>query len=263
MTFASAAGALAAPAWRGTTTVQPGRLVFTGRAGSTGAHAHAAVQILLVTGGRVELSDAHGTRRPASAAIIPTRARHALHAEAAATATMIYLDPAGAAATALAARLVEDGRDRVEAWIAAADTVLPPIATAVTPTERLDAWATATTTTAPAAVRHPVLQAAVELMPQLLAGPVRLTQLAAGVGLSASRLGHLFTAELGLPFPAYLRWARLRRAVELAGQGASLTQAAHGAGFADSSHLTRVSREMFGLAPSQLLHAIGPTAEAA
>ncbi|MEU0566047.1 hypothetical protein ABZ297_11720 [Nonomuraea sp. NPDC005983] len=60
------------------TTLHPGRPAFTGTAGSTAAHAHAAVQILFVTGGRAELSDAHGTRRPAHAAIIPTRVIGAL-----------------------------------------------------------------------------------------------------------------------------------------------------------------------------------------
>ncbi|MBT2511369.1 helix-turn-helix transcriptional regulator [Streptomyces sp. ISL-98] len=108
----------------------------------------------------------------------------------------------------------------------------------------------------PARGGHPALQHALQALPQLLHGPVRLTDLADAAGISASRLGHLFAAELALPFPAYLRWARLRRAIELAAGGAGLTRAAHAAGFADSSHLTRVTREMFGLAPSHLLAAL-------
>ncbi|MFD1931247.1 helix-turn-helix transcriptional regulator [Nonomuraea mangrovi] len=246
----------AAPGWQGTTTLRPGRLTFTGAAGSTGAHAHAAVQILLVHSAQVELSDARGSRCPVQAAIIPTRARHALHAHPGATATMIYLDPAGAAARHLTTQLDGGDHDRVEGWVAAARSALPSTALTEqgsgTLAALLDGWAV------PAPARHPVLQAAADLVPQLLVGPVRLTALADAVGLSASRLGHLFTAELGLPFPAYLRWARLRRAAELAQRGASLTQAAHCAGFADSSHLTRTCREMFGLAPSRLLHAIRP-----
>jgi len=235
--------------WRGTTSLEAGRLVFTGAVAGTDTHAHAAVQILLVTSGRVELTDAHGTRQPVRAAIIPSRARHAVRGGPDATATMIYLDPAHATAHHLTTALNRGGHDRVEEWAAAADALLPPPAA---PATLLDRWS------APPTARHPVLQAAAALLPDLLEGPVRLTDLAAAVGLSASRLGHLLAAELALPFPAYLRWARLRKAVELARDGATLTEAAHGAGFADSSHLTRVCREMFGLAPSHLLPVIRP-----
>ena len=39
-------------------------------------------------------------------------------------------------------------------------------------------------------------------------------------------------------------------ALEMASSGLSLTEAAHAAAFSDSSHLTRVFRETFGLKPS-------------
>ncbi|NUU23751.1 MAG: helix-turn-helix transcriptional regulator, partial [Streptomycetaceae bacterium] len=107
----------------------------------------------------------------------------------------------------------------------------------------------------PPSVRHPALSAALARLPDALAagGPVRITELAAHAGVSASRLGHLFAAQLGLPFPAWVRWARLRAAMDAARGGANLTEAAHAAGFADSSHLTRTFRAMFGVTPSQAL----------
>ncbi|WP_051835953.1 AraC family transcriptional regulator [Streptomyces sp. NRRL WC-3549] len=245
--------------WRGTTLLQPGRLAFTGSAGATDAHAHAAVQVLVVTHGVVELTDPHQVRRPVQAAIIPTRVRHALHAGPGARATMLYLDPAGSAGRRLTAHLTGPYHDRLEQWAAAARALLPPAGLraadppgdpARDPATLVRGWST------PARGGHPALQHAVRMLPQLLHGPVRLTDLAGRAGISASRLGYLFNAELALPFPACLRWARLRRAIELAAAGAGLTQAVHGAGFADSSHLTRVTREMFGLPPSQLLTAL-------
>jgi len=42
------------------------------------------------------------------------------------------------------------------------------------------------------------------------------------------------------------------RARTLLGQGASLTEAAHGAGFSDSPHLSRTFRRMFGIAADSL-----------
>ncbi|WP_234018255.1 AraC family transcriptional regulator [Streptomyces sp. ATexAB-D23] len=245
--------------WHGTTLLQPGWLAFTGAAGTTDSHAHAAVQVLIVTDGVVELTDPHQVRRPVQAAIIPTRVRHALHAGPSARATMLYLDPSSSAGRRLTAHLTGPHHDRVEQWEAAARALLPPAGLRATdptgdpardPATLVRGWST------PSRGGHPALQHAVQALPQLLHGPVRLTGLAGTAGISASRLGHLFTTELALPFPAYLRWARLRRAIELAADGASLTQAAHGAGFVDSSHLTRVTREMFGLAPSQLLAAL-------
>ena len=82
--------------------------------------------------------------------------------------------------------------------------------------------------------------------------PVSLADAAAHVGLSSGRARHLFVEETGLPFRTYLLWLRLMRAVELFSAGASLTDAAHGAGFSDSSHLSRTFRRMFGIAADSL-----------
>jgi len=77
---------------------------------------------------------------------------------------------------------------------------------------------------------------------------VSLSAAAAFLGLSPGRARHLFVEQTGLPFRTYLLWLRLLRAVEIYAGGASLTEAAHGAGFADSAHLSRTFRRMFGVA---------------
>ncbi|MGV9823861.1 helix-turn-helix transcriptional regulator [Nocardia xishanensis] len=101
-------------------------------------------------------------------------------------------------------------------------------------------------------VRHPAVAEVLRLLPERIsAGPVRLAELARAVHLSESRLAHVFSAELGLPFRPYLRWLRMQRAAELLAAGHSLTEVAHQAGFADSAHLTRVCRSMFGAPPSE------------
>jgi AraC-like DNA-binding protein len=82
--------------------------------------------------------------------------------------------------------------------------------------------------------------------------PVSLADAAAHVGLSNGRARHLFVEQTGLPFRTYLLWLRLTRAVELVSLGSSLTEAAHGAGFSDSSHLSRTFRRMFGIAADSL-----------
>ncbi|BBY63330.1 hypothetical protein MHEL_15730 [Mycolicibacterium helvum] len=98
---------------------------------------------------------------------------------------------------------------------------------------------------------HPSVRAAVELISQRLPEPVTLGDVAVGVALSPSRLSRLFRDHVGQSFPTYVRWARLRLAIDALRSGASLTDAAHAAGFTDSAHANRVCHEMFGLSPSQ------------
>lgn len=85
-----------------------------------------------------------------------------------------------------------------------------------------------------------------------LDSPISLADAAKHVGLSTGRASHLFVDETGLPFRTYLLWLRLNRAVELYSGGSSLTEAAHGGGFSDSSHFSRTFRRMFGLAADSL-----------
>jgi AraC-like DNA-binding protein len=88
----------------------------------------------------------------------------------------------------------------------------------------------------------------------------RLTSLAARAGLSPSRFLHLFKAETGVPLRRYRIWNRMRAAVRASGDGASLTEAAHAAGFASSAHFASAFRDMFGMIPSDLVKALGPGA---
>jgi AraC family transcriptional regulator len=86
-----------------------------------------------------------------------------------------------------------------------------------------------------------------------LGGKMKLSDAAAAAHLSPSRFRHLFTAQTGTVFRAYVLWLRLNLAIRTAMEGHSWTVAAHEAGFADSAHLTRTFRRMFGIAPAMLV----------
>ncbi|MGP4104972.1 AraC family transcriptional regulator [Nonomuraea sp. KM90] len=249
--------------WAGAATAIPGLLAFTGAIGSAEPHAHAAVQVLLVLDGAVVLSDRRGHQRRAQAAIIPAGIRHELRAAPGAHGLLAYLDPYSPAGRAATARVAASGDpDDVSTWRAAArppasaaePTALPQAAhlSAVLCSPRPSAGPSAGQGGFPAALSH-----ALEAIPQLIDGPLLLGELATRVGVSASRLGHLFAEHLHLPYPAWRRWARLLHAIEAVRGGATLTEAAHAAGFADSAHLTRTCRAMFGITPSQALVAAG------
>jgi AraC-like DNA-binding protein len=82
---------------------------------------------------------------------------------------------------------------------------------------------------------------------------VSLKDAANVANLSPSRFRHLFVAQTGVSFRAYLLWARVATAVGAAMGGQSWTAAAQEAGFADSAHLSRTCRRMFGIAPATLI----------
>jgi AraC-like DNA-binding protein len=86
-----------------------------------------------------------------------------------------------------------------------------------------------------------------------LDSPVSLKDAADIANLSPSRFRHLFVAQTGVSFRAYLLWARVETAVGAAMSGQSWTAAAQEAGFADSAHLSRTCRRMFGFAPATLI----------
>ena len=84
-------------------------------------------------------------------------------------------------------------------------------------------------------------------------GEASLDVLAEAVGLSPSRLMHVFTESIGIPLRPYLSWLRLQRAAAAIVSGrASLTEAAYEAGFSDAAHMSRSFKRALGVAPSAL-----------
>ncbi|UVS80414.1 helix-turn-helix transcriptional regulator [Actinokineospora sp. UTMC 2448] len=291
--------------WRGTATLRPGRLTYTGLIGAAHRHRHAAVQVVQGLGGPLTVRDESGAGVRVRAAIIPSGAVHEIAGSS--DGVLTWVDAESTLGRALTRRVRDTGlpHTSAEAWAAALAKGADGPAEAWTALERVDSpadtraaaervddsvearaavsdptatWAAAKrmddSVEARAAVGDPVdtwaavmsvgdpgevgpvspvLRDALAVVPALLDGPVRLDDVAAAVGISGSRLGHLFSERIGLPFRAYVRWARLRRAIEHARLGGTITEAAHAAGFADGAHLTRVCREMFGLAPSHLV----------
>jgi AraC-like DNA-binding protein len=79
-----------------------------------------------------------------------------------------------------------------------------------------------------------------------------LQNLAKIAGLSTSRFVHVFTESVGVPLRPYILWLRLQCACGELMRGASVTEAAHSAGFSDAAHMTRTFRRMLGTRPSEL-----------
>ncbi|MBX9962514.1 MAG: AraC family transcriptional regulator [Burkholderiales bacterium] len=97
------------------------------------------------------------------------------------------------------------------------------------------------------------VSAAIDFLSSQRGSAVTLAQVAEAVHLSPSRLRHVLVEETGTTFRGLVLWLRIFRALEVITEGRSWTEAAHKAGFADSAHLSRTFRRMFGVSPATLL----------
>jgi AraC-like DNA-binding protein len=91
---------------------------------------------------------------------------------------------------------------------------------------------------------------------EIAAAPVgagsRTTAIAKDVGLSPSRLRHLFGDQVGVPIRRYRAWKRLRNAIQIALQEPNLLKLAMAAGYADASHMCHSMKLFFGEQPSNV-----------
>lgn len=100
----------------------------------------------------------------------------------------------------------------------------------------------------------PAFDRATDAIASSLHTNLAITELAADARLSPSRLMALAREQLGVSLRGYRRWLRAFHVARAYAAGASLTSAAHAAGFASSAHLSAAVREHFGIRPSHVLN---------
>jgi AraC family transcriptional regulator len=105
---------------------------------------------------------------------------------------------------------------------------------------------------APSSLLDPRVTRMIDFARANLEGTISLSDAVADIGLSPSRLRHLFVRQTGLPFKTYILWLRIQKGMEAYAGGRTLTEAAHAAGFADSAHFSRTFRRTFGLPAASL-----------
>lgn len=95
------------------------------------------------------------------------------------------------------------------------------------------------------------VEAALQLMKGNLQQKTDLSDIAACVNLSESRLSHLFKTETGVSPAKYLKRARMERARQLLETSfLSVKQVMAAVGINDSSHFVRSFKNAFGLTPT-------------
>ena len=186
--------------------------LIRGELGRTAPHAHYAHQLMFSTGSPITVS-LDGQVTTAHRLFIPSRQTHAI-LETQGEVSVLYAEPA---VFDIAPLLHQD---------------LSLEAMRRLPRRSLD---------------DPRLERALAALDQHLAGKVSAQALAQAAHLSLSQLERLFAHQLGLPVRRLVLWRRLRIALHLALAGGTLTDAAHGAGFADSAHFSRTMKQLFGV----------------
>lgn len=225
--------------------------------GRTEWHAHHAHQLTLAPTGSFRFrTEQEGKWESFEGALVPSRCTHQFEIDGVAMAHL-FVEPESRAGRALAERFGASAVSRLPAADGDAAARALFDAFAATPTrERMVAAAAEVladlcgATTEPDHALDPRLARALEYIRLNVRNPIALGDVAAAVALSESRFRHLFVAATGSSFRAYLLWLRINLAIEAVMAGSSWTDAAHEAGFADSAHLTRTHKRVFGIEPS-------------
>ena len=222
-------------------------------------HSHQAIQIVFGYAGPIGLR--HGdegdwTQYPLG--IVPSRQPHSMDATAATYNAVIFIEPETVSGRALTERYLQGGIASIdEAGVREASSKLFTTWLARSGDEALIAAArqvvkALTHGEEAGAVTDKRVIRAVEYVNANLHRQITLDDVARAVYLSPGRLRHLFVEQTGMGLRPYVLWRRFLRAWELLVNGESVSSAAHAAGFADSAHFARTSRETFGFPPSLL-----------
>lgn len=222
-------------------------------------HSHQAIQVVFGLDAPILLRGSEGEEWTSHRlAIVPSRQPHSLDATASSYGCVVLLEPETREGRALTERYLEHGIASIdapylaelipsifEAWQARPD---PAVVTSAI-------WAIVRALTGgvePSIITDPRIERAVAFINAHIGEAPTLQEVAREANLSPSRFRHLFVEQTGMALRPYMLWRRFLRVWELLMEGGSLSAAAHAAGFADSAHLSRTSKRMFGLPPSAI-----------
>ncbi|GMV03810.1 MAG: hypothetical protein AMXMBFR53_00920 [Gemmatimonadota bacterium] len=222
-------------------------------------HAHQAIQVVFGYAEPIRLrAGDEEPWTPYPIGLVPSRQPHAMDATMSGYNAVVFVEPESRAGRALTERYLSEGIASADdpgvrqaaaglfaAWLGrggkhavmeAAQGVLGSLTTGVDPM----------------VVTDPRILRAVAYINANLRGTITLDEVAKDAYLSPGRFRHLFVEETGMGLRPYVLWRRFICAFELLMDGKSVSEAAHGAGFADSAHFARTCRQAFGFPPSLL-----------
>ena len=232
----------------------PAAMIVWGPGYVSSGHAHHCVQLVMALRGTLRIRGDFGERwANCGAALVKPDARHEVEAQDA-TVLIAFVESESDLGAALLDRVSEDitriGARDLARWRAALGDP------AAVNASHVEAWVRGELLQGrKAPAMHPRVRRVLRHVREQLGSEevLSLQKLADIAGLSPSRLMHVFTESVGVPLRPYVLWLRLQRACGELMRGASLTGAAHCAGFSDAAHMSRTFRRMLGTTPSELV----------
>jgi AraC family transcriptional regulator len=234
-----------------------GCLLIGRSAGMIPTHAHYAIQIAFgsVEGVRFRASE-RDEWQAYRGAMIPSRQPHSMDATAMPLNAVMFVEPETSEGRALDERYLSEGIAEMPASALPATRAVFAAFEAGDEAALKDACVgvirALTGDVAPRVESDERILRAIAYINANLSGKLTLNEVAAQAFLSPSRFRHLFVEQTGLQLRPYILWRRFLKVWELGMTGASMSEAAHAAGFADAAHLTRTCKKMFGFPPSQI-----------
>jgi AraC-like DNA-binding protein len=232
----------------------PTAMIVWGAGDASSEHRHHSVQLILALTASVRIRGGEGEPwQLCDAALVRADAAHEVDARGA-TVLIAFVEPESALGAALSARIPAD-----IAPVSAAEAARwrgAICATGSPGDAGIRRWLEADLPGGrPSPTLHPGVRRVLRHIRNHLqeADALSLNALALVAGLSPSRLMHVFTASMGIALRPYLLWLRLQLACGELMRGASATEAALQAGFADAAHLSRTCRRMLGTTPTALV----------
>ncbi|GAB3628407.1 helix-turn-helix transcriptional regulator [Pandoraea terrae] len=231
----------------------PTAMIVWGAGDASSEHRHHSVQLILALTANLRIRRGDGEPwHLCDAALVRADAPHEVDARGA-TVLIAFVEPESPLGEALAGRIPAD-----IAHIPAAEAARwrGAVCAAGSPSDAgIRRWLEADLLDGrPPPTLHPGVRRVLRHVRNHLQEPdaLSLRALAVVAGLSPSRLMHAFTASMGIALRPYLLWLRLQLACGELMRGASVTEAALQAGFADAAHLSRTCRRMLGTTPTAI-----------
>ncbi len=242
--------------WKGRVFLSVGRALYLGPAGDTSPHAHHALQVGVSLEAPLRLRHEGGEWQEHEGVIIAPDVPHQLDGGWG-DLVLFYVEPESTDGRRLLTTPGEPIRPVSASSIAAVRAVVrriaghPPNQTSLgaVVADLMQSVGFARDAARPVDSR---VERVVGQLREKLGAKVEMAELARGVGLSPSRLRHVFRREIGMSAQSYIVWLRINEACAALARGASLSDAAYQVGFSDAAHFTRTFRRTFGLAPSQV-----------
>ena len=231
-----------------------GAAYYIGNIKSSDFHCHHAIQIAIAKGGTLDVSDDNTPSRQVSGIIVPSQKRHRVFQFDATETLLIYLEPDSGLGRTIATRCSPGDGPMVEIDAICTQKILqllhdPKISNHVLIESTVSLLVGEALEEKRLDTR---VSFALQYINNHLSALDSLECIATVLSITPRYLRRLFEREIGMSMQRYRLWCKLRKALFLAASGTSLTEAAIEACFADSAHLSRTFRDIFGAAPSRI-----------